>query len=147
MNAYDKIKHYLQRGKTIPIDHETLSLFVDCVNEQADRIAELEKDLNRLLKSYGGMAAKIEEMGGAYQEPKEHIEDLYPLFSSYVDPKGNVYRIPFNSTTPQTKPLSDEEIEGYEYLIAKVFNASTQQKVVGLNRIIRAIEAKVRGEK
>jgi hypothetical protein len=40
----------------------------------------------------------------------------------------------------QTKPLSDEEIEYYEHLIAKLFNVSIQQKVVGLDRIIRAIE-------
>ena len=43
-------------------------------------------------------------------------------------------------TTPQTKPLSDEEIEYYEHLIARLFNVSIQQKVVGLDRIIRAIE-------
>jgi hypothetical protein len=66
------------------------------LREQADQIAKLNDQLNRLLKSYGGMAAKIEELGGAYQEPKEHIEDLYPLFSSYADSKGNIYRIPFN---------------------------------------------------
>ena len=40
----------------------------------------------------------------------------------------------------QTKPLSDEEIEYYEHLIAKLFNCSTTQKVIGLDRVIRAIE-------
>lgn len=38
------------------------------------------------------------------------------------------------------KPLSDEEIEYYENLIAKLFNCSVTQKVVGLDRVIRAIE-------
>ena len=36
------------------------------------------------------------------------------------------------------KPLSDEEIEYYEHLIAKLFNCSTTQKVIGLDRVIRA---------
>lgn len=39
-----------------------------------------------------------------------------------------------------SKPLSDEEIEYYEHLIAKLFNCSTTQKVIGLDRVIRAIE-------
>jgi hypothetical protein len=35
--------------------------------------------------------------------------------------------------------LTDEEIEEFEHLIAKAFDFSTQIKVVGLDRIIRAI--------
>ena len=37
------------------------------------------------------------------------------------------------------KQLTDEEIEEFEHLIAKAFDFSTQIKVVGLDRIIRAI--------
>lgn len=43
---------------------------------------------------------------------------------------------------PKTKPLTDEEIEYYEHLIAKLFNCSVTQKVVGLDRVIRAIEGR-----
>jgi hypothetical protein len=37
------------------------------------------------------------------------------------------------------KELTDDEIEEFEHLIAKAFDFSTQIKVVGLDRIIRAI--------
>ena len=41
--------------------------------------------------------------------------------------------------THPVKELTDEEIEEFEHLIAKAFDFSTQIKVVGLDRIIRAI--------
>jgi hypothetical protein len=37
------------------------------------------------------------------------------------------------------RELTDAEIEAFEHLIAKAFDFSTQIKVVGLDRIIRAI--------
>ena len=37
------------------------------------------------------------------------------------------------------KQLTDEEIEEFEWLIKKQFNFSTGEKVVGLDRIIKAI--------
>ena len=40
---------------------------------------------------------------------------------------------------PYHRELTDEEIEEFEHLIAKAFDFSTQIKVVGLDRIIKAI--------
>ena len=42
MNAHDKIKHYLQKGAAIPVDHKTMSLFVEAVQQQAERIENLQ---------------------------------------------------------------------------------------------------------
>ena len=43
--------------------------------------------------------------------------------------------------------LTDEEIEKFEHLIAKAFDFSTQIKVVGLDRIIKAILRKAQDER
>ena len=99
MNAYEL-------AKLLDFDAETLNwkAFKDAANmlrQQADRIAELEKD-GKVCATCGGLV--------------------------------------YDPVLKQTKPLSDEEIEYYEHLIAKLFNVSIQQKVVGLDRIIRAIE-------
>ena len=48
--------------------------------------------------------------------------------------------------THPVKELTDEEIEEFEHLIAKAFDFSTQIKVVGLDRIIRAILRKAQGD-
>ena len=50
-------------------------------------------------------------------------------------------------TTPQTKPLSDDDVEEFEWALKKYFNYKPDTPAPNLNRIIRAIEAKVRGEK
>ena len=138
------------------------------LRQQADRIAELEKDLEGceyfLEKQQSAEpVAWMFERDGAYMCFK-HIDGVSfetgtPLYTTpQIKPiawmqmhyKDNIPTkfspvkvweddIPLY-TTPQTKPLSDEEIEYYEHLIAKLFNVSIQQKVIGLDRIIRAIE-------
>jgi hypothetical protein len=54
------------------------------------------------------------------------------------------HRIPSQCCCSSAKELTDEEIESFEHLIAKAFDFSTQIKVVGLDRIIRAIIKKAR---
>jgi hypothetical protein len=53
---------------------------------------------------------------------------------------ASLYEHDYKTLIEKLKPLSDEEIEYYEHLIAKLFNCSVTQKVIGLDRVIRAIE-------
>jgi hypothetical protein len=46
----------------------------------------------------------------------------------------------------QTKPLSDDDVEEFEWMLKKYFNYKPDAPAPNLNRIIRAIEAKVRGQ-
>jgi len=44
-----------------------------------------------------------------------------------------------HTCSPQLKTLTDEEIEEFEWVIKKHFHFNPNEKVVGLDRIIRAI--------
>jgi hypothetical protein len=123
MNAYEKIKHYLQRGKTIPIDHETLCLFVDCVNEQADRIAELEKQSEPV----AWMDKRTNKCVVFINTPPS--DDWIPLY-----------------TTPQTKQSEwgDSVVSKKKYQQAQL---EARSYLLGYLDGKEGVEAKVRGEK
>jgi hypothetical protein len=114
MNAYelaDKLDWHWDNDCRSP----AISKSADMLRQQADRIAELEKQLD-IQFQYGFKAGKLEEW------------------------KAN------KLFTPQTKPLTDEEIikilNGIEYSQAEI-ETSFNYEI----RIARAIEAKVREEK
>ena len=99
------------------------------MKEEALKLADELDKLSQYVPSEAPAMIRrlVEELDKPHKydpETGEPLIDGYPLFSGL----------------PRGKPLSDEEIEYYEHLIAKLFNVSIQQKVVGLDRIIRAIE-------
>ena len=94
-------------------------------------------------------AGKIKAYDNGYEDgrkPNTHPvkEQGNPVAWRSQDPDGywSVYQSPVEGAEPLYtgfKELTDEEIEEFEHLIAKAFDFSTQIKVVGLDRIIRAI--------
>ena len=76
------------------------------------------------------------------ESAKEHGFAI-PLYTHPVNPYQSITNTKIEPTvvsyTHPVKELTDEEIEEFEHLIAKAFDFSTQIKVVGLDRIIRAI--------
>ena len=85
------------------------NVIADFIDQQADRIAELEKVIQDGIKVFGEIQ-------------NQRLKDKFE--------------------TPQTKPLSDEEIR---YLVPwQVWRELPMEIKIGL---VRAIEAKVRGEK
>ena len=137
-DALEKIETYNQVIHRSFNDKTKLTASADMLRQQADRIAELEKENSNL---------KYEISSGAWQPKKATDQELFNIYAHLQDTyEGDNFPVALGRTilklytTPQTKPLSDEEIEYYEHLIAKLFNVSIQQKVIGLDRIIRAIE-------
>jgi hypothetical protein len=115
MNAYELADDVKNISNTIEA-LEWVQKATPLLRQQADRIEELEKE-------------KIRAYDNGYEDGRKQNTPM-----TYVLDGKQVF-----DTTPQTNPLSDEEIEYYEHLIAKLFNVSIQQKVIGLDRIIRAI--------
>jgi hypothetical protein len=122
------------------------------LRQQADRIAELEellkidgdeiKILQSLLKEK--QSKPVAWWTGRYEDEGEDF--MFPnTRQAHIDhPKSCTHKffpIPLY-TTPQTKPLSDEEI----VYLAKRFEG-VWDGAVDYKRFARAIEAKVRGEK
>jgi hypothetical protein len=133
MNAYklaDQLDNVKYQNGAKPFE-----MYANMLRQQADRIAELEKCLFQMQNACIDLTEQSAEPV-AWIDPKELDMDVS---TTVTKNKQFDTDIPLY-TTPQTKPLSDEEIEYYEHLIAKLFNVSIQQKVIGLDRIIRAIE-------
>jgi hypothetical protein len=132
MNAYELIEELEERYLQGCIYQEAANM----LRQQADRIAEIEKvNFNK--------ENPVKEVFNS--EPVAWIEpDVIPLMhiikAVVRREQDEQYSIPLY-TTPQTKPLSDEEIKNLQ--------AQCHLKNVGydnfLMRFARAIEAKVRG--
>ena len=97
----------------------------------ADRIAELEKENSNL---------KYEISSGAWQPKEATDQELFNIYAHLQDTyKGNNFPVALGRkilklyTTPQTKPLSDEEIQ-------KVINQIDWNTSNVLIRFARAIE-------
>ena len=112
MNAYELAK--AQQAYSPPTLEEI-------IKQQADRIAELEKQL--------------EEKNKPPTKPDTLMESQARKFWGSLDNQCHGY------TTPQTKPLSDEEID--EILESLDVYIDTH---AGVKLFARAIEAKVRGQ-
>jgi hypothetical protein len=95
------------------------------VSQLLGRIAELEKQLSEML---------YQKYGGVYE--KQSYETVFD---------GEKYTTKL--VEQQTNLLSEKDIQEYEYHILRALDFPTNKRVVGLERIIKAIEAKVRGEK
>jgi hypothetical protein len=94
------------------------NVIADFIDQQADRIAELEKQ-------------------------SESIGTVDELFDEFIIREQDWNRSLKLYTTPQTKPLSDEEIEE----IIKNCIEDDYKMTANPYSVARAIEAKVRGEK
>ena len=121
---------------------------VEISKEQADRIAELEKESANLEHSLKNALIFIDN---AKQSEPVAWMDKYGNVCTNIQKKmyaGNItaqYNYDLNDiplyTTPQTKPLSDEEISE---LSEKHLDMDWQTGVI---EFARAIESKVRGQK
>jgi hypothetical protein len=104
------------------------------------KIAELEKDMLRFMKHYNEMAWSFEKAPIVYWDGKHYADKT----------KSELADIPLY-TTPQTKPLSDEEIDEFIYDLVEALGLNMdcldeEYRKSGREKF-RAIEAKVRGEK
>ena len=110
--------------------------------QQAD-LKDADKYALELERLYEDAKAEIE----ALKANRKHDFGLGEASGFIKGHKENPYKAITNtkieptvvSYTHPVKELTDEEIEEFEHLIAKAFDFSTQIKVVGLDRIIRAI--------
>ena len=88
------------------------------------------------------------ELNGRTVLATYEFETAIPLYTHPVNPYQSITNTKIEPTvvsyTHPVKELTDEEIEEFEHLIAKAFDFSTQIKVVGLDRIIRAILRKAK---
>ena len=158
------------------------------IAQQADRIAELEADVDKkitLIKMYEAthepkkqsepvawrsrwknhkgefITGWIVSLTNAENpDPRQVIEPLYttpqtkPLSEPVawmatskvivLEPMEGL--IPLYKHLPQTKPLIDDDVEEFEWMLKKYFNYKPDEPAPNLNKIIRAIEAKVRGQ-
>ena len=120
MNAYelaDELAECIIDGST---DLVCVAQGANMLRQQADRIAELEKQGKPV----------------AWMSPDGKVSQT----------EGSLFYIPL-FTTPQTKPLSDDDVEEFEWMLKKYFNYKPDEPAPNLNRIIRTIEARVRGDK
>ena len=127
---------------------DEVKALIETNRQQADRIAELEKKADRLSnhadelrKIHADRIAKLEKQS----EPYCWIKPDKSVFRMRVEKP--VQDVPLGwialYTTPQTKPLSDEEIEE----IIKDCIEDDYKMIANPYAVARAIEAKVRGEK
>ena len=137
MNAYELAGRLLEKKLYLIQEGVNSSYLEDAANmlrQQADRIAELEKAGYEALRKF----AK------AYDENKKLKSKLET--HANIEPKTYAFDENADKTvwisTPQTKPLSDEEIE--ELIIANL--KTVDSYVMGIYQFARAIEAKVRGQ-
>jgi hypothetical protein len=151
MNAYELIEELEER-------HLQGCIYQDAANmlrQQADRIAELEKQLNLHKNAHHKCVEILQEK---QSEPIAWVCDAFNVdfeeqgWARIHPTKEKVAFIPLY-TTPQTKPLSDEEIlspakdmyvriEYSDDNIHIAYEFSPEE----LLTYVRAIEAKVRGE-
>jgi hypothetical protein len=154
MNAYE-LADWLKNEPDvyIPNNEETVC---NMLRQQADRIAELEKEAEECWcggHSYEYLRAKnrlpqekqsepVAWMNPTGLEYKQRASDFMYNDALYDKKLG---WIPLY-TTPQTKPLSDEEIiELFRFSdVASNYYSDTEKFAI---EFARAIEAKVRGEK
>ena len=162
MNAYelaDEAKRqsqliYLATEERVAEQLSTMfNNYANMLRQQADRIAELEKEADRL-SSHADELRKVHANKIAELEKyavTEWIEE------SNEDVVNSFYKT-FPDQKPQTKPLSDEEIDADEIaeMMADMYNQMSlkwknsrgySEQCDIMKAILRAIEAKVRGEK
>jgi hypothetical protein len=142
MNAYE-LADAITNCTTDPLHNNVANM----LRQQADRIAELEVYENTI-KAWTWDKEKQQ-----YVPPLQKQSE--PVAWMYVNDDGECEEISYGMpyiqdpdiqllyTTPQTKPLSDEEIE---QVMMKVGYGEVH-KFVNPFDFARAIEAKVRGEK
>ena len=123
-----------------------VGMAANMLRQQADRIAELEKESANLEDSLKNALIFIDN--AKQSEPVAWIKQGkygYPMlvFNGVFKYDSIVVKQPDIPlyTTPQTKPLSDEEIDDIWA------GCSTGDDVIDMHDFARAIEAKVRGEK
>jgi hypothetical protein len=108
--------------------------------DQADRIAELEKQVKDEWKR--GFVASMDAFNESMKKQSEPVAWI-PKGMTLAKPKDLTNCIPLY-TTPQTKPLSiDEAVNIFESAACK----EDYKMKEGIQAVLDAIEAKVRGEK
>ena len=151
MNPYELAGRLLEKKLYLIQEGVNSSYLEDASNmlrQQADRIAELEKESANLEHSLKNALIFIDN---AKQSEPVAWMDKYGNVCTNIQKKmyaGNItaqYNYDLNDiplyTTPQTKPLSDEEISE---LSEKHLDMDWQTGVI---EFARAIESKVRGQK
>jgi hypothetical protein len=96
MNAYE----YLKQGAIVPVTMDAIRDLVELGKQQEDRIAELEKD--------GKVCATC---GGLVYDPILKQTKPENVWTSCVACGQRVTGDSIHTCSPQTKPLSDDEIE------------------------------------
>jgi hypothetical protein len=150
MNAYELIEELEERYLQGCIYQDAANM----LRQQADRIAELEKQV--VIWEKATMDARIKGAVENQNKPvawfmKANDPDLTCPNYLTMDKPTRQQKVSHNAiplyTTPQTKPLSDEEIDE---IIIKFWQGRFGRRVWDkglLKDLCRAIEAKVRGEK
>ena len=108
------------------------------LRKQADRIAELEKDLVLKTRDRDVFRDFTLAYEKRIEELEKHLKKVQWALAQHVDILGEMGWHQVNKdgyTTPQTKPLSDEEID------------KLMKETKDWYEFAKAIEAKVRGEK
>ena len=123
MNAYE-LADWLDRRREA---YEPNGWASDMLRQQADRIAELEKRNWDLVSEPWGF--------DRYTKPLSDLEQDACFNRGYKEGIRDTL-----ARTPQTKPLSDEEIQ---YIASNLIGGNQSYNIL----FARAIEAKVRGEK
>ena len=140
MNAYELADYLDNNVEAMLISEQPyIDNAANMLRQQADKIAELEKLVAEM---------KYEKSSGVYEKQSEPVAWMYQNASGEMKMLGNTRleewvtkfgckEIPLY-TTPQTKPLSDEEIHDIKYKI--------EVKEGWELNFARAIETKVRGQ-
>ena len=137
-NELTEIIEHLENAKYIGA-----SKAAEMLRQQQADLKDADKYALELERLYEDAKAEIE----ALKANRKHDFGLGEASGFIKGHKENPYKAITNtkieptvvSYTHPVKELTDEEIEEFEHLIAKAFDFSTQIKVVGLDRIIRAI--------
>ena len=135
MNAYE-LANELNQYKGIATKQAS-----DMLRQQADRIAELEKELNEHFKD-GFESGKIEGWKAHKFHTQTNAEPVAWLINGYLSDEyfrtSELDEIEPLYTTPQTKPLSDEEINAIDNSVKHSELALSHNEY--MNKFARAIE-------
>ena len=145
MNAYELADALQELDSRLHL----IDLFksANMLRQQADRIAELEKELAFMEGDYP--EPTIVEKMKEYEKQSEPVglfklkEDHHGSYYIQALPTEDNHNLIPLYTTPQTKPLSDDEIEE----VIKTFQLNSLMKNLNYKDFVRAVEERIKNGK
>jgi hypothetical protein len=147
----DNQSYVIDGDLTFGDTYTAMKFYQQKYHEQANRIEKLNEECNNLARTVDSMAEELIKNKGQ----ADRIAELESCLDFALQDTMDYIRLNnlggennhwlvwarklLVNTTPQTKPLSDDEIDDFT---VKVYNCRTGAEA---NEIVKAIEAKVRG--